>query len=104
MDLVGLLLSMRWIATLLAVLLVIHLLAVWMERRGWIYYRKTGRRSYGVAVSNAMAEFDAVLNPASEHRVVEERHQDAMRYVIDISDLEDENPEPSRSPIPPSSE
>jgi len=90
MNLVGLLLSMRWIATLLAVLLVIHLLAVWMERRGWIYYRKTGRRSYGVAVSNAMAEFDAVLNPASEHRVVEERHQDAMRYVIDISDVEDD--------------
>ena len=91
MNLVGLLLSMRWIATLLAVLLVIHLLAVWMERRGWIYYRKSGRRSYGVAVSNAMAEFDAVLNPASEHRVVEERHQDAMRYVIDISDVEDDS-------------
>ncbi len=90
MDLVNLFLSMRWIATVLAVLLVIHVLAVWMERRGWIYYRKTGRRSYGVAVSNAMAEFDAVLNPASEHRVIEEHHQDAMRYVIDISEVEDD--------------
>ncbi len=90
MDRLNVLLSIRWIATVLAVLLIIHLIAVWMERRGWIYYRKTGRRSYGVAVSNAMAEFDAVLNPASEHRVIEERHQDAMRYVIDISDVEND--------------
>jgi len=90
MDLTGLFLSIRWIATVLALLLVIHVIAVWMERQGWIYYRKTGRRSYGAAVSNAMAEFDAVLNPASEHRVIEERHQDVMRYVIDISDVEDD--------------
>jgi hypothetical protein len=76
--------------------LAIHLVAVWMERRGWIYYRKTGRRGYGIALSNALAEFDAVLNPASEHRVVEERHLDAMRYAIDISDVEGENPEPDQ--------
>jgi hypothetical protein len=39
-----------------------------------------------------MAEFDAVLNPASEHRVIEEQHQDALRYVVDISDVEDGAP------------
>jgi hypothetical protein len=89
MDLVGLFLSMRWIATVLAVLLVIHLTGVWMEKRGWIHYRKPARHGYGAALSNAMAEFDAVLNPAAEHRVVEERHQDAMRYVVEISELED---------------
>jgi len=101
MDPVGLFLSMRWIATVLAVLLVLHLLGVWMERRGWIYYRKPGRRhGYGAAISNAMAEFDAVLNPASEHRVVEERHLDAMRSVVDISELDDEVPEPSRDHVP----
>lgn len=93
MNLVELFLSMRWIATLLAVLLVLHLIAVWMERRGWIYYRKPARHGYGVALSNAMAEFDAVLNPASEHRVIEERHQDAMRYVVDVSEVDgDEDP------------
>ncbi|MEX2651459.1 MAG: hypothetical protein WD473_03295 [Acidimicrobiia bacterium] len=101
MDLVGLFLSMRWIATVLAVLLVFHLIGVWMERRGWIYYRKPGRRhGYGMALSNAMAEFDAVLNPASEHRVIEERHQDAMRYVVEISELEDDGPEPGEFPGP----
>jgi hypothetical protein len=89
MDLVGLFLSMRWIATVLAVLLVIHLIAVRMEKRGWIHYRKPARHGYGAALSNAMAEFDSVLNPAAEHRVVEERHQDAMRYVVEISELED---------------
>lgn len=92
MDLVGLFLSLRWIATVLAVLLILHLIAVWMERRGWIYYRKPARHGYGAALSNAMAEFDAVLNPASEHRVIEEQHQDAMRYVVDISDVEDDAP------------
>lgn len=86
---------MRWIATLLAVLLVVHMIGVWMERRGWVYYRKSGGRGYGVALSNAMAEFDAVLNPASEHRVIEERHQNAMRYVVDISEMDDEGAESS---------
>ncbi len=81
---------MRWIATVLAILFVLHQLAVWMARRGWIYYRKPSKRhGYGVALSNAMAEFDTVLNPAAEHRIVEERHQDAMRVVVDISELDD---------------
>jgi len=96
MDLVGLFLSVRWIATVLAVLLVFHLLAVWMEHRGWIYYRKPARHGYGAALSNAMAEFEAVLNPASEHRVIEEQHQDAMRYVVDISAVDDEEAGPRR--------
>lgn len=95
MNLVELFLSIRWIATLLAALLVLHLIGVWMERRGWIYYRRPGRHGYGVALSNAMAEFDAVLNPASEHRVIEERHQEAMRSVIDISEVEGDGPGPS---------
>jgi hypothetical protein len=95
MDFVGLFLSMRWIATVLAVLLVFHLIGVWMERRGWIYYRKSGRHGYGAALSNAMAEFDSVLNPASEHRVIEERHQDAMRYVVEISEVGSNGSEPS---------
>jgi len=94
MDLVGVFLSLRWMAAVLAVLLLFHLLAVWMERHGWIYYRKPARHGYGTALSNAMAEFDAVLNPASEHRVIEERHQDAMRYVVDISDVDDEGAGP----------
>ena len=95
MDLVDLFLSIRWIASVLAVLLVFHLIGVWMERRGWIHYRKPGHHGYGVALSNAMAEFDAVLNPASEHRVIEQRHQDAMRYVIDVSDVEGDVSSPS---------
>lgn len=85
---------MRWIATVLAILFVLHLLAMWMERRGWIYYQKSPKRhGYGVALSNAMAEFDAVLNPAAEHRIIEERHQDAIRVVVDISELDDQDPE-----------
>ena len=91
MDLVRFLLEIRWLAAALALLLVVHRIAVWMERRGWIYYRKPARHGYGAAISNAMAEFDAVLNPASEHRVIEERHQDAIRYVVDLSEVDDED-------------
>ena len=31
-----------WIGGLLAILLLIHLLASFMESKGWIYYRKSG--------------------------------------------------------------
>jgi hypothetical protein len=83
--------AIPWLLGSLAVLLAFHLLAVWMEDRGWINYRKPGRRGYGPAVSNAMAEFEAVLNPAAEHRIVEERHQVGMRVVVDgMEPLEEE--------------
>jgi hypothetical protein len=34
---------------------------------------KTPRKGYGVALGNAMAEFEILLNPAAEHRVEEQR-------------------------------
>ena len=33
---------------------------MWMEDRGWINYRKPAKRGHGAAVSNAMAEFEAL--------------------------------------------
>lgn len=43
---------------------LIHLLAGWAESRGWIYYRFfRGRGS--AALSNAMSEFEAVIDPAA---------------------------------------
>ena len=33
-------------------------------------------------MSNALAEFEAVLNPAAEHRIVEEQSQAIMRSDI----------------------
>jgi hypothetical protein len=34
---------------------------------------KTPRKGYGVALGNAMAEFEILLNPAAEHWVEEQR-------------------------------
>jgi len=37
--------SLWWIGGLLAILLLIHLLASFIESNGWIYYRKSGPRN-----------------------------------------------------------
>jgi hypothetical protein len=34
---------------------------------------KPARRGYGVALGNAMAEFEILLSPAAEHRIEEQR-------------------------------
>lgn len=71
--------SLWWIGGLLVTLLLIHLLASFMESKGWIYYRKSGPRVYGSALSNAMSEFEALVNPAGQHQIEERRHQDGTR-------------------------
>ena len=50
-----------------------HRLALWAERRGWIYYRE--RRGSSGALGNALLEVHALLEPSQQH-VVEERRQD----------------------------
>jgi hypothetical protein len=63
-----------WVGVAITALIGLHLLATWAESRGWIYYRKTSPRGYGVAIANAVAAFEASVNPAAEHRI-EEEHQ-----------------------------
>ncbi len=78
-----------WAGFLLVGLACLHLLAVWMENRGWINYRKPAKRGHGAAVSNAMAEFEALLTPAAEHRLAEERYQDEIRSIISSEEPEE---------------
>ena len=59
-------------AALAAVLYGLHRLAVWAERRGWIYYRE---RKGGGALGNALLEVHALLEP-SRRRVIEVRRRD----------------------------
>ena len=73
--------SLIWIGGLLAVLLLIHLLASFLESKGWIYYRKPGPRGYGSALSNAMSEFEALVNPAAQYQIEERQHQEGTRQV-----------------------
>jgi len=74
--------GITWIGGVLAVLLLLHLLASWAEKKGWIHYRRGGGKGTGAAMSNALAEFEAVLNPAAEHRIVEEHSQAILRSEI----------------------
>ena len=74
--------GIAWIGGVLAVLLLLHLLGSWAEKKGWIYYRRGGGKGTGAALSNALAEFEAVLNPAAEHRIVEEHSQAILRSEI----------------------
>lgn len=56
-----------------ALLYGLHRLALWAERRGWIYYLKN-RGSSG-ALGNAALEVQAMFEPAQRH-VLEERLAD----------------------------
>ncbi len=74
--------GITWIGGILAVLFLLHLVASWAEKKGWIYYRRGGGKGTSAAMSNALAEFEAVLNPAAEHRIVEEQSQAILRSDI----------------------
>jgi len=54
-----------------------------------------GSKGRGVALANALAEFEAVLNPAAEHRIEEERSQRviATETGLELFGLE-EDPKP----------
>lgn len=75
--------GLSWIGIVLTGLLLIHTLAVWAEKRGWIYYRRSGGGA-GRALSNAMSTFDAMVNPASEH-LYEEQKSQQIRGQVDES-------------------
>jgi hypothetical protein len=45
---------------------------------------KTPRKGYGVALGNAMAEFEVLLNPAAEHRIEEQRRAEIAPDQVGI--------------------
>jgi hypothetical protein len=59
-------------------LFVLHLLALWMERRGWIFYKHT--RPSSTAVGNAFLEVQKLVEPSRqaqiEQRTGEKREED----------------------------
>lgn len=59
--------------TAIAALYALHRLALWMERKGWIYYRKQGD---GSAAGNALMEIQSIFEPASRHGVEVRKRQE----------------------------
>jgi hypothetical protein len=72
-----------WVGGIVVGAYLIHLLAVWAESRGWIYYRSSRGRG-SAALSNAMSEFEAVVNPAVEHQLEEERSGQVEKDESDL--------------------
>lgn len=45
----------------------LHLTALWMERRGWIFYRDT--KASSSSASNAFQSVQAIFEPGAQHTV-----------------------------------
>lgn len=56
-----------WLTGIVVALFAIDQLALWAERKGWIYWRKSKRQ--GSVMSAVLSELDAVTNPAAHHIV-----------------------------------
>jgi len=67
-------------------LFLLDRLLLWLEARGWIYYRK--KKASPGSLGSAMLEIQAMLRPSTEH-IVEER-----RAVKSEEDEAGEPPEP----------
>ena len=54
-----------WGAGVIAALLALHNFALWLERRGWLYYKY--KKGSGTASSNVFMEMQSFVDPAAEH-------------------------------------
>ena len=66
--------ALFWLAAVLAALYAVHRLALWMERRGWLYYRHT-RGSSG-SLGSAFLEVQALFEPGKRHVLEVVRDED----------------------------
>lgn len=69
-----------WISVVVVAGVVVfagHRLLLWMELKGWVYYRKSGNHSG--ALGNAFMAVHSILDPesgrAAEHRIHEEKEE-----------------------------
>ncbi|MFC4127529.1 hypothetical protein [Nocardia rhizosphaerae] len=71
---------MHWVfgvAGLIIALVVVDLIAVWAERRGWIYWRHRPRTA-GVG-SGVFGELESLMSPSYRHVVEETQSRQMVR-------------------------
>ncbi len=71
--------ALSLLALVLAALLLDQL-ALWAERRGWIYWRKRKPEVDGGTITGAFGEIQTLLSPSHRHVVDEQRTRTAMRH------------------------
>ena len=99
------------VAALALAAFLLDALALWMERRGWLYWRKSKRHGGGGgATAGMLTEIQKIVEPQTEHRieVMEERRTAAGERAVrgdgvdapHASTADDETPlqEDARSP------
>jgi hypothetical protein len=71
-----------WVFAVVLALYALHRLALWMESRGWVYYRKHKRGS--AAMGSVMLEIQSFYRPSIEHVI--EQKQEEQREEDDAGD------------------
>jgi hypothetical protein len=64
-----------WAAVAAATVYGLHRLGLWMESRGWIYYRK--KRGSSGGLGTAFLEVQSLLEPSARHVLEVKRNEDA---------------------------
>ncbi len=67
---------------------LLHRTALWMEARGWIYYRR--RHGSSGAIGNAFMEVQSLLEPGKRH-VVQVKRAEAVEQDPDGHPIESGN-------------
>ena len=84
---------MVWLASAIVGLVVLDRVLLWMESRGWIYYRRT-KPGRGASTYHLL-EMSSVFNPSfqvvQEMRVSEEQQEDEAGDPLGPSGREDEH-------------
>ena len=85
------------VAAAAIVLVVLDQLALWMQRRGWIRWRKPAARpSGGGGMSGLLTEFQQLVEPQVRH-VIEDREERRLGHLSVSADGRDKQP-PGRQP------
>ena len=88
MTLAGLLM---WAAVAVAGLLALDRLLLWMEIRGWIYWRKTKRKGSG-SIAAGLIAMNAIYDPSAHHL-------SEARQEQEIEDEDDGDDDSSGGPV-----
>ena len=87
----------------IVLLFVLDRIGLWMERRGWIYYRKVkpqrgGGGGGGGAFAGMLTEFQRIVEPQTQSRIeiIEERRTESSERLV-RGDAVDPPPGPDTS-------
>jgi len=80
------------VAVVIIVLALLDQLALWMQRRGWIRWRKPSPRATGGGgMSGLLTEFQQLVEPQVRH-VIEDREERRLRHLSISADGRDKKP------------